>query len=115
MASFLPGYRSEIANEECRQRYGSKLALINNKDPYEIPVQEYEDDIDLWPATTYIHVGMYLVFNPSPYTGEDLLNYKSMECYQRLTAGWIPDIFVNSTDNKRIVIAKVLIAILDTF
>ncbi len=55
------------------------------------------------------------MFNPSPYTGEDLLNYKSMECYQRLTAGWIRDIFVNSTDNKRIVIAKVLIAILDTF
>ena len=107
MASFLPGYAAEIADEECRLRYTSKLAIIKNIDPYEIPKGEYKDDVDMWPATTYIHVGMYLVFTPSPYTGEDLLNYKSMECYQRFTSGWVRDIFVKDIDDKRIVIAKV--------
>ena len=111
MASFLPGYAAEIADEECRLRYTSKLAIIKNIDPYEIPKGEYKDDVDMWPATTYIHVGMYLVFTPSPYTGEDLLNYKSMECYQRFTSGWVRDIFVTDIDDKRIVIAKVCLPV----
>ena len=51
--------------------------------------QEWLDDVDLWLAVTYINLGMYLLFSPSPHTGEDLLNYKSLECYQHFTAGWI--------------------------
>ena len=53
--------------------------------------QEWHDDVDLWLAVTYINLGMYVLFSPSPYTGEDLdlPNYKSLECYQRFTAGWV--------------------------
>ena len=46
-------------------------------------------DVNLGPAVTYINLGVYLVFSPSPRTGEDLLNYKSLECYQRFTTGWV--------------------------
>ena len=51
--------------------------------------QERHDDVDLWLAVMYINLGMYLRFSLSPYTGEDLLNYKSLECHQRFTVGWI--------------------------
>ena len=51
------------------------------------------------------------MFTPSPYIGEDLLNYKSMECYQRFTSGWVRDIIVKDIDDKRIVIAKVCLPV----
>ena len=48
----------------------------------------------------YTHVGMY--------TGEDLLKYKSLECYQRFTAGWERDILVFAeAGDRRILNAKV--------
>ncbi len=49
--------------------------MIGGVDPYEIPRNEYLDDMDLWPAITHIHVGMYLLFSPSQYSGEDLPNF----------------------------------------
>ena len=55
-----------------------------------------------------IHVGMYLVFSPSPYTGDDLFNYKSMDCYKNFLSGWVREILVKAVDEKkRVVIAKV--------
>ena len=66
------------------------------------------DNVDLWPAITSIHVGMYLVFSPSRYTGDDLLNYKSMDCYKNFLSGWVKEILVKAVDEKkRVVIAKV--------
>ena len=59
--------------------------------------------MDLWPAVTYIHVGIYLVFTPGPYTGDDLMNYKSLECYQRFTVGWAKDNYniISGTRRKK--------------
>ena len=91
--SLLPGYSRTISDAQLQRRYSKKLKLIGGKDPYEIPIQDWKDDIDLWPSTTCIHVGMYLVFSPSPYTGDDLQNYKSLECHQRFVDGWVRDIF----------------------
>ena len=59
-----------------------------------------------------MNVGMYLLVTPSPYTGEDLLNYKSLDCYRNFLAGWVREILVMSMINasgeeRRIVIAKV--------
>ena len=71
-----------------------KLKLIGGNDPYQIQLSSWLDDVDLWPSTTYIHVGMYLAFSPSPYTGEDLLNYKSLDCYRRFVAGWVREVLV---------------------
>ena len=62
--------------------------------------------MDLWPGVTYINVGMYLVFSPSPYTGSDLMNYKSLECYQQFTAGWVREILVVPEGEKKLVTAK---------
>ena len=90
-------------------RYAEKLELINGKDPYELPKQAWKNDVDLWPCITYINVGMYLVFSPSTYTGEALMNYKSLECYQRFLAGWVREILVLAEGERRILTAKVLL------
>ena len=35
-------------------------------------------NIDLWSSETCVHVAMYLLLTPNPYSGEDLVNHESM-------------------------------------
>ena len=37
---------------------------------------------------------MYLVLTPSPYTGDELLNYKSLDCYRNFLSGWVREVLV---------------------
>ena len=67
-SSFLPGYASSIADMKDKQRYADKIDVIGC-DPYEISKGEWE--------ISYVHVCMHLILNPSPYTKDDMLNYKS--------------------------------------
>ncbi len=64
-----------------RKRYQDKLSLLGGLDPYETTRAEWQDDVDLWPNISHMHVGIYLLPTPSPYTGAELLNYKSLDCY----------------------------------
>lgn len=105
--ALLPGYVESLLDLPSKERYREKLSFIGGKDPYEIQKETWKDDVDLWPSITYINVGMYLVFSPSPYSGEDMLNYKSLECYQRFVSGWVRDILVVSEGEKVLVAAKV--------
>ena len=102
----LPGFKDTLADPNSKHRYQEKLKLINDIDPYETLREDWTDDVDLWPCTSYINVGMYLLFSPSPYTQEDLENYKSLECYQRFLAGWVRDVLVKAVEDKRVVMAK---------
>ena len=55
----------------------------------------------LWPSVTHVNLGMYLLVTPSPYNGEDLLNYKSLDCYKNFLSGWVREVLVRSvTDDK---------------
>ena len=57
---------------------------------------------------TCVNVAMYLLLTPSPYSGEDLVNYKSMNCYVNLLSGWVREILVKApSDGLRVGIAKV--------
>ena len=84
----IPAYCTTIADADSRKRYADKLELVNGIDPYEIRRSEWQDNVDLWPAITHVHVCMYLILSPSPYT-KDLLNYKSLDCYQNFVQGWV--------------------------
>ena len=84
---FLPGYQSSLENDDARKRYTDKLAVIGGVDPYDTDRKEWFDDVDLWPSVTCVHIAMYLLVTPSPYTGEDLVNYKSMDCYENFSSG----------------------------
>ena len=79
---FNPGYSSTIVDTESKQRYAYKLRLISGYDPYELPGEEWQDNIEMWPAITFVHVCMYLILNPSPYTTDDMLNYKSLDSFK---------------------------------
>lgn len=59
---------------------------------------------------TSVHVDMYLLVTPSPYTSEDLVNYKSMDCYVNFLSGWVREVMVKApSDHLRVVIARVSI------
>ena len=103
----LGGYSGGIQDERSRERYKEKLKLIDDQDPYELPRNEWKDNVDLWPEIMYVDVRIYLLFAPSPYTCEELCNYKSMESYQRFVAGWVREILVKKVAEKRVIISKV--------
>ena len=108
----LGGYFSSLKDEAARKRYYEKLRLIEDLDPYETEKKDWEDNVDLWPSVTHINVGMFLLLTPSVYSGDDLLNYKSMESYRNFLAGWVREVLVRSLTSadgskKIVVIAKV--------
>ena len=80
---------------------------IEGKDPYEISRKELINDVDCWPDVTYINVGMYLLFAASPYTQEQLMNYKSLDCYQNFANGWVREVLCKKFGENRLLIAKV--------
>ena len=89
-----------------------RLRVIGGVDPYETEKQEWKDNIDLWPSITHVNLGMYLLVTPSPYSGEDLLNYKSLDCYRNFLSGWVREVLVRAVIDgegveKRVVTAKV--------
>ena len=93
---FLAGYLSSLENDESKKRYREKLATIGGLDPYETSRSDWLDDVDMWPSVTSIHIAMYLLFAPSQYSGEDLVNYKSMDCYVHFVSGWVREILVKA-------------------
>lgn len=108
----LGGYFSSMRDEDAKKRYLEKLHIIGGLDPYETEKNEWEDNVDLWPSITYVNLGMYLLVTPSPYSGEDLKNYKSLDCYKNFLSGWVREVLVRSVMDdqgveKRVVTAKV--------
>ena len=106
---FFPGYLTLIQDVDAKKLYLDKLGIFGGLDPYETDRSEWQDDVDLWPAVTSVHIGMYmyLLVTPSPYTGEELKNYKSLDCYINFLSGWVREILVKPIDDTRIIIAKV--------
>ena len=107
MAGFLPNYSATLTSEASKRRYSDKLKLVDGIDPYEVDKKEWTDDVDLWPAITHVHACMYLIITPSPYSENDMLNYKSLDSYQNFVKGWVRQVLVKAVGKKRIVIGKV--------
>ena len=70
MAGFLP-YCDILSSDASKRRYSDKLKLVDGIDPYEIKKNVWQDDVVLWPAITHVHVCMYLILTPSPYSEKD--------------------------------------------
>ena len=67
-------------------------------DPYESERSQWLDDVDLWLSITHIHLAMYLLYTPSRYTGEQLQNYKSLDCYVNFVSGWVREVLVKTLE-----------------
>ena len=65
---FFPGYMT-------KKRYLDKLGVIGRLDPYETVRSEWQDYVDPW-SPVHVHFVMYLLVTPSPYSGEELKNYR---------------------------------------
>lgn len=104
---FLPGYFEGLQLKDAKERYLEKLKDIDGEDPYKIPRNEWIDDVDSLLNVTYIHVGMYLLFKKSPYTEDQLMNYKSLDCYQNFANGWVREILSKKFGENRLLIVKV--------
>ena len=103
----LPGYFESVQEKESKERYLEKLKSIEGQDPNEVSRKEWIDDVDCWPDVTYINVGMCLLFAASPYTQEQLMNYKSLDCYQNFANGWVREVLCKKFGENRLLIAKV--------
>ena len=79
----LPGYYSPIVDQKSKERYANKFNYVNGIDPYALAKEEWYDNVHLWPAVAQVHTCMYLLLMPSPYSQNDLLNYKSIDSYRR--------------------------------
>ena len=86
--------------------YQEKLMVLNWEDPYEIPRECWKEDLDLWPAIIHMHVGLYLLLNPSPYSVDDLHYYKSLDCYIIFISGWVREILVKKDDGKELLLKR---------
>ena len=83
------------------------MNYVNGIDPYALAKEEWYDNVDLWPAVTQVHTCIYLLLTPSPYSQNDLLNYKSIDSYRNFVEGWVRQVLVKAVGEKRIVIGKV--------
>ena len=90
----LSGYFSSMKDQDAKKRYMDKLHVISRVDPYETEKKEWKDNVDLWPSITHVNLRMYLLVTPGPYSGEDSLNYKSLDCYRNFLSGWVRAVLV---------------------
>ena len=65
------------------ERDAGKFQLANGIDEYETMQEEWEDNFDLWPSITYVYICMFMILYPTPYTQDDMLNYKSLKSFKQ--------------------------------
>ena len=104
---------AEKLPHEAKLRYFEKLKLCNLPScPYIIPDYLFKRGLSqvepLVPDMTEFHIMIYLIFNRSKLTEEELLAWKSLEAREYLKNGWVGDVaFLQLQDGNVIVKGKV--------
>ncbi|XP_047233578.1 uncharacterized protein LOC124875451 [Girardinichthys multiradiatus] len=98
--------RSHLNPHELK-RYYEKIAVIGC-DPYEVPADCFQhlSSTDRLPDFSFHDLYIYLIHNPSSYTGESLKAFKSTDAYRYFTAGWVIDPKIWYQKNKKIFLCK---------
>lgn len=83
------------------ERYKQKISIIGT-DPYLLPQSLFSPLLSAsrLPRFNFPDLYIYLVHNPSPYTGETLKAYKSTDAYLYSTAGFVKDVGVWHLERK---------------
>ena len=104
-------YRDKLDSSE-RCRYLDKLRVIDNKDPLEDAIVQLwsKDCEEILPTISNYDIIFYLMFNPSPYTREQLKCLKGLDAYNQFVCGWVSDRRAYTClDNKHVAVsAKVI-------
>lgn len=88
-----------------KQRYYKKIDILGF-DPYLLPNQlltPLKSVVNL-PNMSFGDIYIYLVHNPSPYSGESLKAYKSTEAYMYFKSGWVNDPRVYHLEMKKLLL-----------
>ena len=80
---------STTLDEEQKERYFDKLSIIGNTDPYCLKPESLSLDIKSSPDVTPSDVILYLVYQTSYYSMEQMLAYKSLEAYNFFHSGHV--------------------------
>ena len=74
------------------QRYVEKVSILGS-DPYLLPPVFFCPLLSAprLPQLAFHDIYIYLVHNPSPYSGDSLKAFKSTDAYQYAVAGWVKD------------------------
>ena len=113
MANALFSSFTTHLNTEQLNRYNKKLELLGITDPYSAPQVLYyplkSANLEKMPDVQYPDIVNYLIFNPSPYTGQTMKAYKSTDAYKYFQAGWVKEVMVWHLDQKHffVLLAKV--------
>ena len=86
---------SRIAHldSEEKRRYLNKVDILG-EDPYSIPktrLTPIQLTVHL-PDLAFHDIYIYLIHNPSPYTGKQLKAHKSTEAYRNFRDGWVKEV-----------------------
>ena len=91
-----------------RQRYLGKKVI--GSDPHLLPPDFFRPLVSAsrFPQINFHDIYIYLVHNPSPYSGDILKAFKSTDAYQYTVAGWVKDAKVRhlATNNLYLIRAK---------
>ena len=80
---------SKCLAADVRKRYIEKISKIDFIDPYLLKPTDLNYDSDVLPQVSYPDIVNYLLFAPSPMTGEQLKCYKSMDAYNYYLSGFV--------------------------
>ena len=84
---------------------------ISGSEPYLLPPVFFSPLVSAssLPQINFHDIYIYLVHNPSPYSGDILKAFKSTDAYQYAVAGWVKDAKVRhlATNNLYLIMAKV--------
>ena len=89
---------------------GREILLILDSDPYLLPQVFFSPLVSAsrLPQINFHDIYIYLVHNPSQYSGAILKAFKSTDAYQYAVAGWVKDAKVRhlATNNLYLIMAK---------
>ena len=93
-----------------RKRYMKKISVIGRteSEKFAIKSENFDRNIENFPAVTYQVIVNYLIFASSPFTTSQLKAYKSLEAYNQVIERWVRDVKVYFYEDKRLVIGKVV-------
>ena len=88
---------SKCLAADVRKRYIEKISKIDFIDPYLLKPTDLNYDSNVLPQVSYPDIVNYLLFAPSPMTGEQLKCYKSMDAYNYYLSGFVKKLVLNSS------------------